>query len=140
MKKSEQKNQESISFLIQILRYERSRNLELAVIEAKSDEVGYAEGIGQAKDYAEKLQLRLTYASDGKTIYEIDMQNGKEDPTSSFPTPDELWQRTFSEQNDWRDRFATVPFEDRSGTRQPRYLQDLTIQNSEGEAIPRRVI
>lgn len=112
----------------------------MAVIEAKSDEVGYAEGIGQAKDYAEKLQLRLTYASDGKTIYEIDMQNGKEDPASSFPTPDELWQRTFSEQNDWRDRFATVPFEDRSGTRQPRYLQDLTIQNSEGEAIPRRVI
>ncbi len=34
------------------------RNRNIAVIEAKSDEKHYTEGVGQAKDYAERLQVR----------------------------------------------------------------------------------
>jgi hypothetical protein len=33
-----------------------------------------------------------------------------------YPTPDELWNLTFAEQNAWRDRFAAVPFEDKGGS------------------------
>ena len=45
-----------------------------------------------------------------------------------YPTPDELWAKTFAEQNAWRDRFAAVPFEDRGGYFQGRYYQDIAIE------------
>jgi type I restriction enzyme R subunit len=35
---------------------------------------------------------------------------------------------TFAETNDWRDRFAAVPFEDRGGFYQSRYYQDIAIE------------
>src|SRR5215216_3123934 len=49
-------------------------NRLLAVIEAKSDEYGVGEGVGQAKNYAAKLSLQYAYAANGKEIYEINMQ------------------------------------------------------------------
>jgi len=49
----------------------------------------------------------------GREIYEIDVETGKEGNIATFSTPDKLRQRTFGTQNDWRDRFSTVPFEDR---------------------------
>ena len=42
------------------------RNTKLAVIEAKSEEKDLTEGVGQAKDYAGKLAIRFTYATNGK--------------------------------------------------------------------------
>jgi type I restriction enzyme R subunit len=45
-----------------------------------------------------------------------------------FPTPEELWSLTFAETNAWRDRFAQVPFEDRGGSWEVRYYQDIAIQ------------
>jgi hypothetical protein len=56
------------------------------------------------------------------------MDEGTEGDVPRYPTPDELWNRTFAEQNAWRDRFATVPFEDRSGDFQGRYYQDIAIE------------
>ena len=47
---------------------------------------------------------------------------------ASYPSPDELWTRTFAEQNDWRDRFAAVPFEDRGGSFTGRYYQENAVQ------------
>src|SRR6185503_7936962 len=46
----------------------------------------------------------------------------------TYPTPDELWQMTFSEANVWRDRFATVPYEDKGGSHPGRYYQDIAIE------------
>jgi type I restriction enzyme R subunit len=43
------------------------------------------------------------------------MQAGTEGEEFRYPTPDELWERTFPDANAWRDRFAAVPFEDRGG-------------------------
>jgi type I restriction enzyme R subunit len=45
-----------------------------------------------------------------------------------FPTPDELWNLTFAEANEWRDRFAEVPFEDKGGYFQGRYYQDIAVE------------
>ena len=97
------------------------RNRNLAVIEAKSDEKGYTDGVAQAKDYAGRLQVRYTYSTNGKQIYHIDMFEGSEGDVSTYPTPDELWEMTFEEEDDWRDKLISVPFEDRGGTWQPRY-------------------
>jgi len=84
--------------------------------------------VGQAKDYAGKLAVRFTYASNGQGIYSIDMHSGAEGELLKYPSPEELWNLTFSTQNIWRDRFAAVPFEDRSGYFQSRYYQDTAIE------------
>ena len=39
---------------------------------------------------------------------------------------------TFAEANAWRDRFAAVPFEDKGGTWQGRYYQDIAIDAGAG--------
>lgn len=104
------------------------RNIKLAVIEAKRQELPLTEGVGQAKHYASKLQVRFTYASNGLEIYQVDMETGTEGEIDAFPSPDELWRMTFTQANQWRERFADVPFEDKGGAWQPRYYQDIAVQ------------
>ena len=104
------------------------RNTKLAVVETKAWDKPLTEGAGQAKDYAGKLAIRFTYASNGQSIYGIDMDTGIEGELSQYPTPDELWSRTFAIQKVWRDRFAAVPLEDRGGYFQGRYYQGITIE------------
>lgn len=104
------------------------RNTKLAVIEAKAWDKVYNEGVGQAKSYAAKLAVRFTYSTNGQKIYAIDMATGAEGDVATFPGPEELWARTFSVENAWRDRFAAIPFEDKGGTWQGRYYQDIAIQ------------
>ncbi len=103
------------------------RNTALAVVEAKADGLPLTEGVGQAKEYAAKLQLRFTYASNGKGIYAIDMDSGDEGEAEGFPTPQELWQRTFAEENAWRDRFASIPYPDKGGSWQIRFYQEIAV-------------
>ncbi len=103
------------------------RNTKLAVVEAKAWDKPLTEGVGQAKSYAAKLALRFTYASNGQAIYGIDMATGAEGEVAVYPSPDALWQLSFGDANLWRDRFAAVPFEDKGGTWQGRYYQDIAI-------------
>ena len=104
------------------------RNRKLAVIEAKAWDKPLTGGVAQAKDYAGKLAVRFAYASNGQGVYGIDMKTGVEGEVTGFPTPDELWNRTFAEANAWRDRFAAVPFEDRGGYFGARYYQDIAVE------------
>jgi len=103
---------------------------KLAAIEAKSDEVEVGEGVAQAKNYAKKLKLDYTYASNGKEIYQICMKTGKEDLVAAFPTPEELWKRQFETENKWRDKFSQVPFEDMGGTKAAHYYQEIAVNNT----------
>jgi type I restriction enzyme, R subunit len=106
------------------------RNRKIGVIEAKSENNEYAEGVAQAKAYAAKLCIDYTYASNGKAIYQISMHSGHEGLVAAFPTPDELWHKTFSDQNDWKDRFDAVPFESVGGTKGVRYYQEIAVANA----------
>lgn len=103
------------------------KGIKLAVIEAKADEVEVTEGVRQAKQYADKLQLTTTYSANGREIYRIFMDSAEEALVERFMSPDELWERTFGEENAWREKFAGVPFEDKSGTWQPRYYQEIAV-------------
>ena len=103
------------------------RSRKLAVVEAKAWDEALTEGVAQAKNYAGKLTIRYTYATNGQGIYGIDMQTGKEGELPTYPTPDELWAMTFAEANAWRDRFAAVPFDDKGGTLGERYFRDIAI-------------
>lgn len=113
------------------------RGEKLAVIEAKKRGLPDTEGLGQAKKYAEKLQTRFAYSTNGIGLYQVDMHTGAEGYVNQYPTPDELWDVTFSEANEWRDslsetlrdRFAAVPFEDMSGTKEARYYQHNAIKH-----------
>lgn len=104
------------------------RNTKLASVEAKAWGKALTEGVPQAKNYAGKLRIRFTYSSNGQGVYEVDMETGAEGEVAGFPTPEELWNRTFPTVNLWRDRFAAVPFEDRGGYFQGRYYQDIAIE------------
>jgi len=123
------------------------QNRKLAVIEAKREDLSEAEGVAQAKHYAGKMAVRFAYATNGHKIYRMDLGSTPVQepasieepdgpvviPTSEglvdhFPTPDELWAATFAVPNAWRERFAQVPFEDRSGSWDVRYYQDTAIQ------------
>ncbi len=103
------------------------RNHKLAVVEAKAWGEELTVGVGQAKDYAGKLAIRFTYASNGRGVYGVDMATGLEGEVDRYPTPDELWGMTFANENGWRDQFAKVPFEDKGGFFQGRYYQDIAI-------------
>jgi type I restriction enzyme R subunit len=106
------------------------KGIKLAVIEAKKADLGYGEGVAQAKDYADKLRLETTYATNGKEIYSICMKTGREELVDRFPTPEELWNKTFSDQNEWRDKFAEIPFNDKGGTWKIRFYQEIAIQKT----------
>ncbi len=103
------------------------RNHKLAVIEAKAWDRPLTEGAAQAKSYAAKMSIRFAYTTNGQGLYKIDMKRGAESEVATYPTPQELWDLTFTDQNDWRDRFAAVPFEDKSGTLGERYFRDIAI-------------
>jgi type I restriction enzyme R subunit len=104
------------------------RNTKLAVNEAKAWDEGLTEGVAQAKNYAGKLAIRYTYATNGQGIYQIDMQTGAEGEIAAYPTPDELWAMTFAKADAWRDRFSAIPFEDKGGSHPSRYYQDIAIE------------
>lgn len=118
-----------------ILEYKKKK---LAVVEAKSDERPVEVGIPQAKEYAEMLHIRFTYATNGNEIYAIDMgvkddegnyiMPSTEGLVDRFPSPQELWAMTYPEHNAWRDTFNLCPL-NRGGGREPRYYQEIAIDS-----------
>ncbi|MBL0139242.1 MAG: DEAD/DEAH box helicase family protein [Bacteroidetes bacterium] len=106
------------------------KGIKLAVVEAKSDELEVGEGVAQAKQYAEKLKLNITYSTNGKEIYKISMDTGKEALVKQFHSPEELWNLTYAKENEWREKFSEVPYEDKGGTWQLRYYQELAVKNT----------
>lgn len=110
------------------------RGQKLAVVEAKKRDLPLTEGLAQAKRYAERLQTRYAFCTNGVGIYRVDMHTGTEGELGSWPAPDDLWSTTFGAEqtatDQWRERFGAVPFEDKSGAWQPRYYQHNAIHNT----------
>lgn len=110
------------------------KGTKLAIIEAKSADLEVGEGVMQAKYYAEKLKLATTYATNGIQIYQICMETGTEGLVDDFLTPDQLWEKTFTSTaitenyiEEWRENFTSVPFEDKSGSWELRYYQEIAV-------------
>ena len=109
------------------------RNRKLAVIEAKACDEPLTLGVGQAKNYADKLTLRFAYSSNGQGLYGIDMKTGTE-AECAYPSPEELWAKTFPSTGSgqvseavWRDRFDAIPNPDKSGTWSLRFYQEIAV-------------
>lgn len=117
------------------------KGIKLAVVEAKSNELPVGEGVMQAKKYAQKLQLETTYSTNGKEIYQICMKTGDEGLVTDYLSPEQLWNKTltgasntsiavYTPEQEWFLKFADVPFEDKSGTWQLRYYQEIAVQRT----------
>ncbi len=126
------------------------RNTRLAVVEAKAWDQPITSGVAQAKNYAEKLAVRFTYATNGQGIYGIDMETGAEGEIPNYPGPEQLWSQTFPKPDPddkagtlaelWRNRFKDVPFEDKGGSHPARYYQDIAVErvlDALADGIPR---
>jgi type I restriction enzyme R subunit len=74
-----------------LLRY--SQNFPIAIVEAKKKYKLAADGIQQAKEYAQILGLKFAYSTNGAEILEFDFITGLETKISKYPTPTELWNR-----------------------------------------------
>jgi type I restriction enzyme R subunit len=111
-----------------LLSYLRDR--PIAVIEAKSEYRLPGDGLQQAKDYAETLDLRFAYSTNGPVIVEHDYTTGLETLVASYPSPDELWQRDCAARGlDPNDPQLRAPYFHETG-RAPRYYQDIAIHRA----------
>jgi len=112
-----------------ILRYKT--DYPIAVIEAKKKYTKAADGLQQAKDYAEILGLNFAYASNGVEIIEYDFTTGLESKIINFPTPEELWKRESIKENIDESIQETLlkPFHS-FASKKPRYYQTIAINRA----------
>lgn len=115
-------------------------NYPIAVVEAKDYNHTPSDGIQQAIDYAEILDIPFAYSSNGEAFVEHDMLTGKERTIENdkFPTPLALRSRlqehkrlTMEEQD-----IIDVPYYTDSDSFEPRYYQRIAI-NRTVEAVAR---
>ena len=109
-------------------------NYKIAVIEAKSIYKEPADGLQQALRYAEMLNLKFAYATNGKGIIEYNFITKKQRKIDKFPTPIELLDQLRDHLKLDEDQMQKLlaPFsrqsQDPSGaTIEPRYYQEIAI-------------
>lgn len=108
-------------------------NRYLAVIEAKKESEHPTKGLQQAIEYAKKLNVRFIYSSNGKQTYELDLETGRADYISQYPTPFELSRRYEDLSSDIGQELRRIPFL-LEGAMLPRYYQELAV-NAATDAI-----
>jgi len=112
-------------------------NLPIAIIEAKDDGHCIADGMQQALDYAEILDIPFVYSSNGKGFIEHDKtgmstQIERELPITGFPSPKELWERYKQfkgVETLEKERITTFEYY-RDRHKKPRYYQRIAINRT----------
>ena len=113
-----------------LLRY--TRDLTIAVVEAKATYKLPGDGLQQAKEYAQMLGLNFAYSTNGHGIIEFDFIVGKEQQISAFPTPEELWRRLRAGAGLDDDQIASQALtpSDTSIGKGHRYYQEIAINRT----------
>jgi type I restriction enzyme R subunit len=106
----------------------------IAVVEAKDGKHDAGFGLQQAINYAELMDLKFAYSSNGEAFVEHDFTTGREKRLvlSDFPAPQALRQRLAAhlQYTDEQKRIVDFPyFSDGSG-RSPRYYQRVAIDRT----------
>ena len=118
-------------------------NIPIAVIEAKDNTHALGDGMQQALEYAELLDIPFAYTSNGDGFLEHD-RTGTSDPVEreitldQFPTPAELWARYSAAKglSPAQESVAKQEYYDDGSEKTPRYYQ-LNAINRTVEAIAR---
>ncbi|MGB3590999.1 MAG: DEAD/DEAH box helicase family protein [Nonlabens sp.] len=105
----------------------RHHNNNLAIIEAKKLGVHPTQGLQQAIDYAQKLQVDVVYATNGVKIYEYIISRGYGDYIDQFPSPEELYHTTYGNGLELKKKLHSIPFL-MGGGYTPRYYQEIAVQ------------
>jgi len=118
-------------------------NLPIAVIEAKDNNHGVGDGMQQALEYAEILDVPFAYSCNGDAFLEHDRTAGngtitREIPLDQFPSPEELWSRWCAAKGLTAQQLAvtTQDYYEDGSQKSPRYYQLIAI-NRTVEAIAR---
>ena len=113
-----------------LLRYRR--DFPLAVVEAKSENLPAAEGMEQAKEYAQVLGLSFAYATNGREIVEYDFLEGTEKTVPFYPSPEALWNRLRAKQNlsDATAKVLLTPSYHQGSEGSPRYYQEIAVNRA----------
>ena len=107
-----------------------SRDYPMAVVEGKPEYKLPASGLQQAKDYAQELDLKFAYSTNGKGIVEFDYTTGIESTLHAFPTPHELWRRHCAAKGlNPESQQVLAPYHHEAG-QAPRYYQDISIHRA----------
>jgi len=112
-------------------------NIPLAVIEAKDNNHSVGDGMQQALDYAEILDVPFAYSSNGDAFLEHDrtVTSGlvtREISLDQFPTPEELWMRHCNAKgwNDTQQQVNTQDYYYDGSGKSPRYYQHIAINRT----------
>ncbi len=103
----------------------------IAIVEAKDNKHSISHGLQQAKEYAEMMDIKFAYSSNGDGFQEYDFLTGVERtlPMDAFPTVDALVARYKAERNDGQglnaeeEKLIAQPFYSSQTTYPPRYYQ-----------------
>ncbi|CAK0764351.1 type I restriction enzyme, R subunit [Gammaproteobacteria bacterium] len=112
-------------------------NISIAVIETKDNHHSVGDGMQQALEYANILDVPFAYSSNGDAFLEHDLTGisnpiEREIPLSHFPTPDELWKRyCFAKgYTPEQEIIATQDYYDDGSNKSPRYYQLIAINRT----------
>ena len=111
--------------------------IPIAVIEAKDNTHSLGDGMQQALDYAEILDVPFAYSSNGDGFLEHDRTGAaapveREIPLDRFPSPAELWQRFRAAKGytPAQEAVATQDYYDDGSGKSPRYYQLIAINRT----------
>lgn len=112
-----------------LLRYRR--DFPIAVVEAKAAYRAPADGLQQAKEYAEILGLKFAYATNGRGIVEHNFITGVDSELTGFPSPEDLWARLRGAEGITDEVAGRLlsPCYHLSG-KSPRYYQEIAINRT----------
>ncbi len=106
----------------------------IAIVEAKDNNQPISGGIGQAKVYAEILDLKFAYSSNGDGFTEYDFTTGIETNIGldEFPTPEQLKERLQKEKNltPEQQKIVETPYYYDIDSHEPRYYQRIAIDRT----------
>ena len=113
-------------FVDYLLRYQ---DINLAVVEAKKEDVNYKQGLQQVIAYGEALDVEFVYSTNGHKILEYHIPTGQSQDIEDFPSPRELFERRYPNIDPIRKQVVTQDYF-ADGIKIPRYYQKIAVQKT----------
>jgi type I restriction enzyme R subunit len=110
-------------------------NIPLAVVEAKDNNHSVGEGMQQALDYAEILDVPFAFSSNGDAFVFHDNTTGEEKELAlhSFPSPTHLWdlyKKYKGITKETEEKIVTADYYFEQDWKEPRYFQRIAINRA----------
>ena len=122
-------------------------HIPLAVVEAKDNKHSIGDGMQQAIDYADRMNIPFVFTSNGDGFTFRNRQNSTESviQLDEFPSPDTLWDmlKQHSSIDEQQEKVITEPYYTEREDKSPRYYQlnaiNLTVDLFENLETPAKI-